>query len=254
MPEVTSEGDGSQDALLVRVAAGGVVGWGECEASPVVSIAAFVCPMSHGACRPVRDSVLGRHIDSPEDIYRIASQVQIDSADLLQTPHTWSGIEIALWDLLGKVRGEPIWKLLGYHKSFPKLPYASQLFGDTPEQTYERAVEASKNNFHAVKFGWGPFGRDQLKVDAAHLSAAREGIGKDCRLMIDAGQVFGEDADAAAKRLPTLEKIDAIWFEEPFHTAAFAQYSALARRSCKEKLAVGEEAHNFLIDTKLKAS
>src|ERR1700690_2635702 len=50
MPEVTLEGDGSQDALLVRVAAGGEVGWGECEASPLVSIAAAVCPRSHGAC------------------------------------------------------------------------------------------------------------------------------------------------------------------------------------------------------------
>src|SRR6516164_1348877 len=46
MPEVTAEGDGSQDALLVRVAAGGGVGWGQCEASPLASIAAFVCPIS----------------------------------------------------------------------------------------------------------------------------------------------------------------------------------------------------------------
>jgi L-alanine-DL-glutamate epimerase-like enolase superfamily enzyme len=42
MPVVTDEADGSQDALLVRVAAGGHVGWGECEASPLVSIAAFI--------------------------------------------------------------------------------------------------------------------------------------------------------------------------------------------------------------------
>jgi L-alanine-DL-glutamate epimerase-like enolase superfamily enzyme len=53
MPEITTEADGSQDALLVRVAAGGHVGWGECEAAPLPSIAAFVCPMSHGVCRPV---------------------------------------------------------------------------------------------------------------------------------------------------------------------------------------------------------
>lgn len=53
MPDVTTAADGSQDALLVRVAAGGHIGWGECEAAPLPSIAAFVCPMSHGACRPV---------------------------------------------------------------------------------------------------------------------------------------------------------------------------------------------------------
>ncbi len=40
MPEILDIGDGSQDALLVRVSAGGMVGWGECEASPLVTIAA----------------------------------------------------------------------------------------------------------------------------------------------------------------------------------------------------------------------
>ena len=68
MPEVTLEGDGSQDALLVRVASGGQVGWGECEASPLTSIAAAVCPRSHGACQPVLDSVLGERLDDIADI------------------------------------------------------------------------------------------------------------------------------------------------------------------------------------------
>ncbi len=53
MPEVLDIGDGSQDALLVRVRAGGYTGWGECEAAPLVSIASLVCPMSHSACKPV---------------------------------------------------------------------------------------------------------------------------------------------------------------------------------------------------------
>ena len=53
MPVVTDAGDGSQDALVVRVQAGGIEAWGECEASPLTSIASFVCPMSHGACRPI---------------------------------------------------------------------------------------------------------------------------------------------------------------------------------------------------------
>ena len=149
MPEVTTEGDGSQDALLVRVAAGGLVGWGECEASPLVSIAAFVCPMSHGACRPVGASVIGQQLEGPADISRIASQIELDSMDLLQAPHTWSGVEMALWDLLGKFRGEPVWKLLGYRNSFRKLPYASQLFGETPQQTYELAANARRDQFRA---------------------------------------------------------------------------------------------------------
>jgi L-alanine-DL-glutamate epimerase-like enolase superfamily enzyme len=245
MPEVTTEGDGSQDALLVRVTAGGFIGWGECEASPLVSIAAFVCPMSHGACRPVGASVLGQSLNSSADIYRIASQIEYDSMDLLQTPHTWSGVEMALWDLLGRTRGEPVWKLLGYGESYRKTPYASQLFGDTPVQTRQLAINARKENFNAVKFGWGPIGKSTLDADVDQFMAAREGLGPDGILLVDAGQVFGENLEAAAARLPALEQVGARWFEEPFQTYSLEAYASLASRSGKVKLAGGEGAHNF---------
>lgn len=245
MPEVTTEGDGSQDALLVRVAAGGHTGWGECEASPLVSIAAFVCPMSHGACRPVGASVLGQKLDSPLDIARIAHQIEFDSMDLLQAPHTWSGIEIALWDLLGKARSEPVWRLLGYRKSFPKLPYASQLFGDTPAETLRLARCARNEHFHAVKFGWGPIGKSDLKTDVDHFQAAREGLGPDAILLVDTGQIFGEDVQAATRRLPALEEVRTRWLEEPFHSGALNSYRVLAGRCKHIRLAGGEGAHNF---------
>lgn len=77
MPQVKDKGDGSQDALLVRVQAGGYTGWGECEASPLVCIANWCCPLSHSACKSVRDSVLGETCDSPADIARIT---QADSS------------------------------------------------------------------------------------------------------------------------------------------------------------------------------
>src|SRR3954452_6498267 len=121
MPVVTTEADGSQDALLVRVRAGGHEGYGECEASPLTCIAAFVTPMSHGVCRPVGESVLGRRIDSPADIAAISPEVAYNSMDLLQAPHMLSGVEMALWDLLGHARGEPVWRLLGYATAEPKL-------------------------------------------------------------------------------------------------------------------------------------
>lgn len=244
MPEVTTEGDGSQDSLLVRVAGGGYIGWGECEASPLVSIAAFVCPISHGACRPVAASVLGQNVDGPEDIERIAAEIELNSMDLLQASHTWSGVEIALWDLLGKSRGEPVWKLLGYKQAYRKLPYASQLFGDTPEDTYRRAKTARAQNFRAVKFGWGPIGRSDLKTDNDHFQATREGIGKEALLMVDVGQIFGHDIESAAARIPMLEKAGTVWLEEPFNTSALDAYAALSQRS-KLKLAAGEGAHNF---------
>nr|WP_283949674.1 mandelate racemase/muconate lactonizing enzyme family protein [Limobrevibacterium gyesilva] len=245
MPAITTEADGSQDALLVRVAAGGHVAWGECEASPLVSIAAFVCPMSHGVCRPVGASVLGETLDGPADIARIAARVEYDSMDLLQAPHMFSGVEMALWDLLGKARGEPVWRLLGYDASHKKVPYASMLFGDTPVDTLRHARDARANGFGAAKFGWGPIGRGDARADAEHFVAAREGLGPDAVLLVDVGQIWGEDVEAAAARLPALEAAQATWLEEPFHSSALESYQALSRRSTKVRMAGGEGAHNF---------
>ncbi|CAN7459436.1 mandelate racemase/muconate lactonizing enzyme family protein [Microbacterium sp. LjRoot45] len=243
MPEVTLEADGSQDALLVRVRAGEHEGWGECESSPLTSIAAFVAPRSHGVCRPVADSVLGERIDGPDDIHRIARLVARNSMDLLQAAHTFSGIEIALWDLLGRVREEPVWRLLGATRAHPKLPYASVLFGDTPDETITRGREAVARGFRAVKFGWGPFGAGSVEADADQLHAAREAIGADRQLMIDAGQVWEADVDAAAARMGALNDVRALWLEEPFAAAEFDAYAALAARSGAVRLAGGEGAH-----------
>jgi L-alanine-DL-glutamate epimerase-like enolase superfamily enzyme len=245
MPEVTMEADGSQDALLVRVAAGGHVGWGECEASPLPSIAAFICPMSHGVCQPVGAAVLGAELNDPTDIARIARRVEYDSMDLLQAAHTFSGVEMALWDLLGKALGQPAWRLLGYSATHRKTPYASMLFGDTPQETLHQGQAARANGFTAAKFGWGPIGRDTVQRDADHFAAAREGLGRDGILLVDVGQIWGEDVEAAAARLPALEAAGATWLEEPFHASALDSYKALALRSQKVGIAGGEGAHNF---------
>jgi L-alanine-DL-glutamate epimerase-like enolase superfamily enzyme len=242
MPEVTLEADGSQDALLVRVRAGDVEGWGECEASPLVSVAAFVTPRSHGVCQPVAASVLGERLDSPADIARIAALVQRSSMDLLQAAHTFSGIEIALWDALGKALDEPVWSLLGYDRSLPKTPYASLLFGETPEDTYRQGRSAVGRGFRAVKFGWGAFGLD-LAADADHLHAARESIGEDALLLVDAGQVWVDDVEAAAARIPTLEAVRTTWLEEPFLADAYDEHARLAARCRSLRIAGGEGAH-----------
>lgn len=247
MPEVTTAADGSQDALVVRVAAGGFEGWGECEASPLASIAAFVAPMSHGACRPVSASVLGRRVAAPEDIHAMAAEVAYNSMDLLQAAHTWSGIEMALWDLLGKARSAPAWELLGQTQAHPKLPYASVLFGTTAQETLERARGIRSAGFRAAKFGWAPFGAS-LQGDVAQLDAAREGLGEDGILLIDAGQIFGEDVEAAAARMDALARNRVTWLEEPFAGDALGAYAALAVRMTHGGagdvgLAGGEAAH-----------
>lgn len=243
MPEVTLAADGSQDALIVRIEAAGEVGWGECEASPLPSIAAFVTPRSHGVCQPVAASVIGAELRSPEDIYALHAIVRRNSMDLLQAAHVWSGVEVALWDLLGKIRQEPVWAMLGYRESLPKTAYASLLFGATPQDTADAAAAAVAAGFRAVKFGWGGFGESGLEHDVAQLEAARAGAGS-AQLMIDAGQIFSGDVEQAGLRVPALVAADVTWLEEPFAPDEYWMYAELADRAPSIALAGGEAAHS----------
>jgi L-alanine-DL-glutamate epimerase-like enolase superfamily enzyme len=232
--------------LLVRIRAGGFEGWGECEASPLTSIASYVTPMSHSACKPVQYSIEGKELNSVEDIQRLSVSVQENSLDLLQSNHTLSGIDIALYDLLGKKHNVPVFNLLGYNRAFPKLPYASRLFGDQPEETFEKAKQTIAAGYKAVKFGWGPFGRNGLAEDVAHLKAAREGMGDDTYVMIDAGTIFGESFSMAGERLKALKEINAYWFEEPFINGALNAYHKLSETMPRVDLAGGEGCNNYV--------
>ena len=245
MPEVLDIGDGSQDSLLCRVSAGGFVGWGEAVCSPLVGLSAWITPLSHSGCHPVIDSVLGAPLNDPSDIAKVYQSVRKNSFyGLLQSDLLISGIEIAMWDCLGRAKSEPIWRLLGYEKSYPKLPYASVLFGDTAHETKQKALAMKQAGFKAVKFGWGPFGTTTVQADAEHIFAARDGIGDDGYLMIDAGTVFKEDVEAAAARLPALHEANVYWYEEPFDGYAISSYAQLSARTPKVALAGGEGAHN----------
>jgi len=245
MPEVQDIGDGSQDALLVRVRAGGHTGWGECEAAPLVSIASWVCPMSHSACKPVSHSVLGQRLDTVDDIRRINALVRENSFDLLQADHTLSGVDIALWDLLGRKTEQPVYRLLGYEQTYAKTAYASQLFGDDAETTFRKAQQVRCEGYTAAKFGWGPYGKGTVEQDAVHVRAAREGLGDEALLLVDAGTVWGDRVEDARARLPALQACRALWLEEPFVSGALASYRALAAECGEVRLAGGEGCNNF---------
>jgi L-alanine-DL-glutamate epimerase-like enolase superfamily enzyme len=244
IPEVRDIADGSQDAIVIRVQVGEHVGWGECDASPLNCIASYVCPMSWSVCKPIRASVEGQRLDGPEDIRRIGDLVRENSMDILQTDHTLSGIDIALWDALGKRLGEPVYRLLGYDRAYPKTPYASLLFGDEPQETLYHARQVRDLGYRAAKFGWGPFGHGAPEIDAEHLRAAREGLGPDGILLVDAGTVWRDRVSEAAQRCQALQEVEATWLEEPFVSNAVEAYSALAPMLLPVGLAGGEGCHD----------
>ena len=83
--------------------------------------------------------------------------------------HTISGIDIALWDLLGKATGQPVGRLLGGRYRERVKPYASLLM-QKPAPLADHLVKLSDQGFRAFKMGWGPFGRESDTLDEAIVS------------------------------------------------------------------------------------
>jgi L-alanine-DL-glutamate epimerase-like enolase superfamily enzyme len=246
MPGITTAADGTQDTLAVRIRTeNGLEGWGECDASPLVSLAAYCCPMSHGNIVNIRESLLGESVSTPDDVRRLHAKALRFGSDIEQINHAYSGADIALWDLLGKSLGQPVYRLLGGAKSFPKLPYASVLFGDTPEETLKVAQRVASLGFYAAKFGWGPMGKKDAEWDAALVRAAREGLGSVPELMVDAGWAWGRDVEAVCDRVRRFAPYRVTWLEEPLLPDAIPQYAELSRRKLPIPIAGGENAATF---------
>jgi L-alanine-DL-glutamate epimerase-like enolase superfamily enzyme len=147
--------------------------------------------------------------------------------------HTISGIDMALWDLLGKATGQPVGRLLGGRYRERVQPYASLLM-DKPEKVKDNLLAIKSQGFRAFKIGWGPFGRQNSASDEAIVKAARDAIGPDARLMVDAG---GSDAfwpngyKWATNTAKMLADYDVHWFEEALNPDALEDYVKLREHS-----------------------
>ena len=247
MPQITDAADGTQDTLLVRVQTDeGITGWGECDASPLVSLSAYCCPMSHGNIINIRESLIGETLDSPDDVLRLHQKVLRNGLDIQQIHHAYSGADIALWDIVGQKLGEPIYRLLEpQSESHSKLPYASVLFGDTPEETYQAATRLCAQGYRAAKFGWGPMGKFGEENDVALVRAAREGMGEDAQIMIDAGVVWADDYETAYARTKRFVQFSPTWLEEPLAPDAIEAYMGLSNRNPPVPIAAGEGSGTY---------
>jgi D-galactarolactone cycloisomerase len=155
--------------------------------------------------------------------------------------HAISGIDIALWDILGKATGQPVGRLLGGRHRERVKPYASLLMQE-PAALAEELLGHRERGFRAFKIGWGPFGRESYALDEAIVRAAREAVGDDCLLMVDAGGSdahWGNRYKWALRTAQMLAAYDVAWFEEALHPDALDEYVML-RRAAPLPIAGGE--------------
>jgi D-galactarolactone cycloisomerase len=147
--------------------------------------------------------------------------------------HAISGLDIALWDLFGKVCGQPVSRLLGGNYRSRIKPYGSMLF-DEPE-ALKKSLEATVGRgFKAIKLGWRPFGRRNRKFDELLVQTARKTVGDHVELMVDAGgseQFWPHGANWARNTAKMLADYNIVWFEEPLPPDDIEGYIELTRSS-----------------------
>ena len=127
-----------------------------------------------------------------------------------------SAIDIALWDIMGKITNKPIFKLLG-GRTKEKIPvYASKLYSQPIKNLQKEAESYVAQGFKMFKmrFGWGPKdGPEGMKKNIELAEAVREVIGYDTDLMMEC--YMGWNLDYAKRMIPKLVKFNPRWLEEP---------------------------------------
>jgi len=156
--------------------------------------------------------------------------------------HAISGIDIALWDIFGKVTGLPVSMLVGGRHRDKVQPYCSVLM-DEPPQMAEVIATYRDQGFRAFKIGWGPFGRrDDLRLDEAIVAAARSELPEGGKLFVDAGAsdaYWPNGLKWALRTADMLAEHDIGWFEEALVPDALDDFVTL-RNNSRLPIAGGE--------------
>jgi L-alanine-DL-glutamate epimerase-like enolase superfamily enzyme len=135
---------------------------------------------------------------------------------------TAGSIDVALWDLRGKVLGRPIAELLGLARTSVPCYATARSIAPTPERVFEEARTRRAEGFRGFKVQFW----DGLERDIPRFRAAREGVGDGFPLMQDAGGGYSFTDALAAGRV--LEQLDYRWFEEPIPDRQLDQLRRLA--------------------------
>ena len=189
--------------------------------------------LTAAAVKLLRPFLVGERADEPARVSEKLRQNTFWQGRGGAVEHAISGIDIALWDLFGKITDQPVARLLGGVYRDTIKPYGSLLF-DEPDPLREKLKQAVARGFRAIKLGWKPFGRRDAKTDELLVRTARETVGPGVELMVDAG---GSDAfwphgyKWAIRTAHMLAGYDVTWFEEALPPDDLAGYVELRRHS-----------------------
>lgn len=241
-PEGSDEARGVKHCLLLKVSTDeGIAGWSDIETSPHVGEAVVSAPESGaGVFEGLRSLVIG---EDPFDVERLWDKIYRGTIYYGRrgvAMQVLSGFDIACHDIIGKAIKQPVHKILGGARRDRVRAYASTLFRPTESAIKEACNFYLKRGFTAVKFGWGVFGQDK-KQDIKLVAAAREALGPDVELMVDAGWMVDRSAYDAIELCRALEPYNIFWLEDFLHPENYEGYAKTKAAGVKTRLAAGEQ-------------
>jgi D-galactarolactone cycloisomerase len=184
--------------------------------------------MDPGSLDAARAQLIGK---DPFDIEQLAGPLRYYAGG---SPRTISALEIALWDLIGKATGQPLYKIWGAAKD--RVPaYASMIQLSTPEERARMAVQLKEQGWKAIKLRAH---YATLKQDVQLVEAVRKAVGDDMEIMVDANQAQSSgtwqpgvmwDFRRALETARELERLHCLWLEEPRLRYGFDELAELSR-------------------------
>ena len=227
-----------REAVLVKVSTDDpdIVGWGESavwggpHGSTVAVIEQEIAPL-----------VIGQDPRRPEHIWDKVFHGTYMHGRKGMVVSCLSGIDIACWDIMGKAAGQPLWRLLGGYGR-PVTAYHSSGYyrrGDTPEIFAARVAQSRALGYRGYKMKIGNIPQVNhheeraytvsFDEDMARIAAAREAIGADRNLMVDANCAL--NPRVAMRYAEKLEPLEIRWFEEPVAPENIVGCAELAGRT-----------------------
>ena len=198
----------------------GVVGWGECYGPSAVAKAFIDTQL---AAR-----VIGRDAFDVEAIWEELYNRIKDYGPKGMSIAAISGIDIALWDIVGKCAGKPVHKLIGGTCRTEVMAYATGMYFSDMDRLVAEAVEEAEGyaraGFRAMKM---KIGLGSVRRDIERVAAVRQAIGPDIALMVDANHSLS--VPAAIRMGRALEPLDILWFDEPISPEDIDGYIEVSR-------------------------
>lgn len=212
----TSGYDGSWDDCVVRVRTDdGVAGLAEVDSAPSIIRAIVEAPPSHSKSKGLKSVLIGQ---DPLDIGRLWARMYDATYHFGRRGaaiHAISGVDIALWDIRGKVEGKPVAQLLGRPQRDRVKAYGTVYpLGRTPDEIRANLDRGLELGLKAIKIVADPFWREDPDETARIIRTVRDHLGADIDLIVDAATAW-EKAEDGLPLMSLFEECKIAWLEAP---------------------------------------